>query len=367
MNLTSLRIKRVFQNIEDEIPDAILVKNSVDPHLDRTFLYFSDLASGLFEESIFLAHSDGTALLYTSNLEESSAKEGSSRFETVLYANTGELENHLKDLNSSIDNLGINSRDLTYRDFLFLKRSLPKVKLLDVGKAIKKTRLVKDEEEIERMRISADISCKIFDTILPILKAGIFESEVKAQICYQIRRKSSNLAFEPIVSFGENSAEPHYFGGKGKLKNGDFILLDYGACFRGYNTDISRTISSGRVSNDHLRLYNAVYDANIMGIDSVKAGISASDVHKKVTKSLDSKGLADKFIHSTGHSIGLSVHDGATINDRSNLILEEGMVFTIEPGVYVSGLGGVRIEDDVIVRKSGVEILTPITKELLNV
>jgi Xaa-Pro aminopeptidase len=148
---------------------------------------------------------------------------------------------------------------------------------------------------------------------------------------------------------------------------GDLVLIDFGACFRHYNADLTRTISCGIISNKIRQIYEAVKEANKVGIDSIETGVLASDVHKRVSESLASNGLGDRFIHATGHSIGLSVHDGYKINNKSNIILKEGMAFTIEPGVYLPGIGGVRIEDDLIVRNNGAEVLTNISKELIEI
>jgi Xaa-Pro dipeptidase len=366
MNFTASRTRRVFQKIKDETLDAVFIKNSTEPHIDLSFFYFTGLESGVFEDSIFLAYPNGEGTLYTSRLEEESAKEGSSRFKTVVFEVSGDLERHLKEVGSNLDKIGVNSRELTYRDLLNLKRILPDVKIIDVSDALADARLVKDEEEISRLRRAAEITSRIWQTIPTILKEGITEGEVKAQICYQIQKDASTLAFEPIVSFGANTAEPHYQGGENRLKAGDFALFDFGARHRRYCADMTRTLVLGQASDEQKRMYEAVAEANLLGIESISAGAVAGEVHREVSSAIASKGFGGKFTHSTGHSIGLSVHDGAKINASSNLILEEGMVFTMEPGVYIPGFGGVRIEDDVVVCKGGCEILTSGGRELVE-
>ncbi|MFQ6134911.1 MAG: M24 family metallopeptidase [Nitrososphaerales archaeon] len=366
MNFTANRVRRVFQKIEDDTPDAIFIKNSTEPHIDLSFFYFTGLESGVFEDCVFLAYPDGDAVLYTSRLEEESAKEGSGRFKTMIFKDSGDLESRLKEVGSSLDKIGVNSRELTYRDLLRLKRILPDVKVIDVGDAIADARLVKDEEEIARLRRAADITSRVWETIPPMLKEGISEGEVKAQICYQIQKEASTLAFEPIVSFGTNTVEPHYLGGDGRLKAGDFALFDFGARHRRYCADMTRTLVFGRASDEQRRMYEAVAEANRIGVEAMEAGAVAGEVHRKVSNAIASKGFGERFTHSTGHAIGLSVHDGARINASSILILEEGMVFTVEPGVYIPGFGGVRIEDDVVVRKGGCEVLTSVGRELVE-
>lgn len=367
MNITADRIQRVFKNIDNELPDAIFIKNSIDPHIDLSFFYFTNLESGIFENSIFLAYPNGKASLYTSKLEEESAKHSSTRFNTKIVEKTTDQNKILKDFSSSIDKIGVNSNELTYKDFLNLKKVIPKVKILDISKAITKTRIIKDKLEILRLRKAAKITTNIWKTIPPIIKKNITENEIKAHISYQIQKENATSSFEPIVAFGKNAAEPHYLGGNALLKTGNFALFDFGARHRRYCADLTRTLIMGPPSNKQKQMYETVLEANNVGIDAMREGEEACEIHKKVTKIIASRGYEKEFTHSTGHALGLSVHDGATINANSKFTLKEGMVFTIEPGIYLHGLGGVRIEDDILIRKNRCEILTSTGRELLEI
>ncbi len=366
MNSTSGRIRRVFHRIEGELPEVLLIKNSTAPHIDLSFFYFTGLESGVFENSVFLAYPDGDSTLYTSSLEEESTKKTSNRLKTIITDDDQQLDNYLKKLCSNIGKIGVNSKEITYKDILYLQRILPNVKLIDVSSAITATRLIKEKEELAHIKKAAYITCSIWDVIIQMLEDGVSESEVKAEICFRIRKESSALAFEPIVSFCTNTAEPHYLGGDGRLKNGDFVLLDFGARHRNYCADVTRTLVYGKASTEQRQLFETVAAANLIGIESIKAGVEAREVHHKVSHTIVSKGFGTYFTHATGHAIGLSVHDGAQINASSNLVLEEGMVFTVEPGVYIPSFGGVRIEDDVVVHKDGCEILTSLKRELVE-
>ena len=365
MSFTARRVRQIFQKIEDETPDIIFIKNSTEPHIDQSFFYLTGLESGIFEGSVLIAYPDGEARLYTSRLEEESAKEGSDRFKTTILQDPGDLEKHLKKLGSRSDTIGVDYQQLIYHDLLHLKRTLPDAKIIDVSEAIAYARLVKDKEEISRLSRAAEITSRVWETIIPMLKEGISEGEVKAQICYLIQREDSTLAFDPVVAFGANTAEPHYLRSDGLLKPGDFALFDFGARHRRYCADMTRTVVFGKVSDEQSRMYEAVVEANRIGIASMEVGAVAGEVHRKVSDTLASRGFGGRFTHSTGHAVGLSVHDGAKINGSSNLVLDEGMVFTVEPGVYVPGFGGVRIEDDVVVRKGGCETLTSSSRELV--
>ncbi len=367
MNFTAERVRRVFQKIEGEAPDAILIKNSTEPHIDQSFFYFTGLESGLFEGCALLLHPDGEATLYTSRLEEESAKKGAGRFKITVFEDPRDLEARLREVGTDLGKIGVNTREVTYGDLLNLTKTMPNVKILDVSRSITASRLVKDEEEISRIRRAAEITSRIWRSIPLTLKENMSEGEVKAEICYLIQKEAAALAFDPIVSFGANTAEPHYFGGEGRLKTGDFALFDFGARYRRYCSDMTRTMVFGRASGEQRRIYEAVAEANRIGVAAIDAGVAACDVHRKVSEFIDSRGFRGRFTHSTGHAVGLSIHDGAKINASSTLVLEEGMVFTVEPGIYIQGLGGVRIEDDVVVRKGGCEVLTSAERDLLEI
>ncbi len=371
MNFTAQRIRKVFQRIgESNAVDAVLIQNATDPHVDQAFFYFTGLESGIFENCVFLAYPDGDAVLYTSSLEEESARKGENRFKVVVFDDYADLENHLKEAMSGAERVGVNAQELTYRSFLRLKGGLQGVKFRDVSDAVAGARLVKDEEEILRLRKAADITSRIWEAVVPMLKAGISEDEVKAQICYLLMKEGASLSFDSIVAFGAASAEPHYHGvshsSRSRLKLGDFALFDFGGRYQRYCADMTRTLILGRASAEQRRMYEAVAEANRVGLDVVKAGVVAGDVHRQVSDVIDRMGFGGRFIHSTGHSLGLSVHDGARLGASSSLVLEEGMVFTVEPGVYIPGVGGVRIEDDVVVKRGGCEVLTSASREMVE-
>ncbi len=181
-----------------------------------------------------------------------------------------------------------------------------------------------------------------------------------------MKNGAQDNAFTPIIAFGENSAEPHYFSGSRKLKKGDIVLMDFGARYKKYNSDMTRTYIFGRANEKTKRMYEVVLEAQRVGIESIKSGVKGSDVDKKAREYIDSTEFKGLLIHSLGHGVGLAVHDHPALSPNSNLVLENGMVVTVEPGVYVRGFGGVRIEDDVLVKGNG-EVLTPAPKDLIEI
>jgi Xaa-Pro aminopeptidase len=202
-----------------------------------------------------------------------------------------------------------------------------------------------------------------------IIYEGIYEFELAAEIDYLMQKNGADKsAFTTISSFGRNSAEPHYAHGNVKLKKGDFVLCDFGSCYKKYNSDITRTFVYGKSSEKQKSMHKVVLEAQRIGFNEIKPGVIAHKVYDEVKKSIDDTEFKDRFIHALGHSIGLSVHDGgAGFSYDSMIELEENMVFTVEPGVYIPGFGGVRIEDDILINEDGIEILTKASRELIEI
>ncbi len=213
------------------------------------------------------------------------------------------------------------------------------------------------------LRKACEIASKVADGIPNMLKIGIRESDVAGKICYQIHKEKASLAFHPIVAFGKNSSRPHYTYGTKKLEGG-LALFDFGARYKCYCSDITRTFFYGKVPKKIMKMYEAVQGAQEIAFGIMKPGVKVGDIHRQVEVFIQKRGFG-KLIHSTGHSIGLSVHDGEVLHPRSDIVLEKGMVFTVEPGIYLPDIGGVRLEDDVVIQADGIEILTR-TKNLFE-
>lgn len=360
------RIKNIFDNIEKK-PDAILIKNSDEPYIDDNFFYVAGLVNGLFESSAAVLFQDGSIDLVVSELESEIAKKAKANIR--VYKSEKDFDNILKDSISSSNVVGLNFKGISQKEFCKLKERLPGIEFIDVSEPFEETRIVKDEPEIKSIRKACEIVDKVMEKIPEILNEGIHEYELTAEINYLMQKNGADKpAFETISSFGKNTAEPHYTHGDVVVKNGDFVLCDFGACFRKYNSDITRTFVFGKASDKHREMYETVLEAQRIGFETAKAGVKANEVHHAVESYINSTKFKGRFIHSTGHPLGLAVHDGsARFSDANKFELKENMVFTIEPGVYLPGCGGVRIEDVVLIKKSGVEILTKTSREFVEI
>jgi Xaa-Pro dipeptidase len=360
------RVKNIFKNSEHK-PDIILIRNSSEPYIDNNFFYITGLDKGLFEGSIAVLFPDGNIDLIVPELESEIAKKVNANIK--VYKNQNEYNNTLQESISNSKNIGINYKNISYSNFYNLNKKFSDLNFYDVSVSFEKSRLIKDEIEIKLIKKACSIVDKVVERIPEILHENIMEYELAAEIDYLMQKNGADkAAFETISSFGINTSQPHYTHGSTKLKINDFVLCDFGACFKKYNSDITRTFIFGKASEIQKDMYKTVQEAQKLGFEKAKSGIKAMDVHKAVDSFINNTKFKGKFIHSTGHSLGLSVHDGeARLSQYSDLILKQNMVFTIEPGIYLPEIGGVRIEDDVLIKKDGIELLTKSSKKLIEI
>ena len=237
-------------------------------------------------------------------------------------------------------------------------------------RVVEQPRLVKDASEIATLRDAAARLTGVAESAFRSIRSGVTEREVAGSIEMAMRAAGyERLAFDTIVASGPNAALPHYRAGTRILKPGDLVVLDFGGVLDGYCSDLTRTVSVGAPTPDALRLHAAVRDAQRAAMEAVKPGVPATSVDGAARGLLESRGLGNAFGHGTGHGLGLDIHEeprvGPPRSHSASVQLEPGMVFTIEPGAYLPGMGGVRIEDDVLVTGDGCEVLTSVPRELL--
>ena len=228
-------------------------------------------------------------------------------------------------------------------------------------------RLIKDEEELAIIRENALIGCRLFDHILTVLRPGIAEVEIAAELEYQARLLGAEgMSFETIVASGQRSALPHGKASAAPLPRKGFVTLDFGIIREGYCSDMTRTVCLGSPRSEERKAYEAVLEAQESAVAAVSAGISCGEVDEAARSILRKAGMADAFSHSTGHGVGLEIHEQPRLGAGQKTRLQPGMVVTIEPGVYWPGKFGLRIEDMVAVTKTGGQVLTPAPKALIE-
>lgn len=263
--------------------------------------------------------------------------------------------------------IGVEAGHLTLSSHNLLKEAVPsRIRLRPVNALVEEQRMVKEPAEIECIRAAVLLASSLFEPLLTLVRPGIRESAIAAKLEYAARRAGAErMAFETIVAAGPRSALPHWRASAQPLPRAGFVVLDFGVILAGYCSDMTRTVHVGRPTARARQMYRAVRQAQQAAIAAVRPGIAASQVDRAARSVLRRAGLASYFTHSTGHGVGLEIHEPPRLGKGQRDILQPGMVITIEPGIYLAGQGGVRIEDMVVVTDNGCEVLTPTSKELI--
>lgn len=264
--------------------------------------------------------------------------------------------------------LGIESESMTVAARQRLAKVLRSGFLLRPSpQLVERARMIKDEKEIGRMREAAQLGAKIFDRALETIRPGISEMEVAGEMEFAARRAGADeMSFPTIIASGKRSALPHGRASQAVIPAQGFVVCDFGVILAGYCSDMTRTVCVGRPTAEARGIYQAVLEAQRAALEAVRPGVSVGEVDRAARKALRGAGLARYFTHSTGHGVGLEIHEPPRVAAGQSERLQPGMVITVEPGVYLAGRGGVRIEDMAVVTGSGCEVLTSSSKELIE-
>lgn len=238
------------------------------------------------------------------------------------------------------------------------------IKFVSEEKFLNDLRIIKTEEELEKLKISSQITDESFKEILKYIKPGLTELTVKNKL-KEIITEKGGVSRNPLVCFGKNTAFPHYSETNGVLLTKDIVLMDFGCIYKGYHSDMTRTIFIGGITQEEKEIYEIVLKANLKGIEKAKENVKIKEIDNCSREYITSKGYGKYFTTRLGHGLGLSVHEEPEISSKNNRELEKGMVFTIEPGIYIKGKFGIRIEDAIAITEKGVEVLNNSTKNIV--
>ena len=279
----------------------------------------------------------------------------------------GSVGEHVRSL--GLRRVGFDAGQITVSQFASLRKAAGrKVRWINAETEVTSLRQRKDLAEIDQMRAAAQLAVEVLSSALRLLKPGISELDVAADIEYQMRKKgATGPAFETIVASGERSAHPHARPTAKRLRKNELVVLDLGAILGHYCSDITRTVFVGRAPKRIREWYGAVQEAQATAVSAVRVGASCGDVDAAARQVLAKHRLERFFVHSTGHGLGLEVHEDPRLACNQTQLLAPGNVVTIEPGVYLPGIGGIRIEDDVAVHAERTEVLTRMTRELIEI
>ena len=352
-------------------------------NLDKYLSLLGDEVDGLLLTSRYSRHygaefdiAEGVAIVtkagcryFTDSRYIESAENGIQGFE-VLEMNR--QNNYIKRLNDAIvdfgvSKLGFEENYLTVAEYNHYADNL-KVELVPFNKQINGFRGVKEAWEIERMRKAQDITDKAFSEVLGRIKVGMTELELQAELIYCLYKNGGDgLAFDPIVVSGPNTSLPHGVAGERKIQEGDFITMDFGAMYQGYCSDMTRTVAVGYATEEMKKVYNTVLEAQLAGIGITKAGVPGKDIDAAARKVIEDAGYGPYFGHGYGHSLGLEIHEAPNPNGGNDQPMPIGAVCSAEPGIYLPGKFGVRIEDVTIYLENGYEDITHSPKNLIIV
>ena len=262
-----------------------------------------------------------------------------------------------------IDSLGIESNCLTVDIYDSLKKNLKKTTILSIKDSIRNLRIVKQKQETKYIEKASKIAYNAFLDIVSFIKPGIKERDLAVELEYRMKKRGAeDCAFNTIVASGIRAALPHATPTNKRFNYGELVVIDFGAVHKGYCSDETVTVGIGKVNKELQRIYQIVKDAHDKTIDAIKPGKKAREIDNVARDWIKSKGYGRFFTHATGHGLGLDVHEPPVISAKTEDVIEEGMVFTVEPGIYIPRIGGIRIEDVVLVTKEGAKILTLIDK-----
>jgi Xaa-Pro aminopeptidase len=264
--------------------------------------------------------------------------------------------------------IAFESASTLYDQYIHLQEQLPLgASLVSAGKIIEERRMIKSASEIATIRESVNVNSQAYERALKRVRPGVRELDIAAEIEFQMKMLGAEKpSFDTIVAAGRRTALPHANPTDYRLGQNELLLIDMGASLRGYSSDMTRVAHLGRVPSRIREMYQAVFEAQLAGIDAVRPGTAAGAVDTATRNVLKKYKLDKAFVHSTGHGLGLEIHELPRLGRKDATVLQPGMAITIEPGVYVEGVGGIRIEDTVLVTQTGCEILTPTSKEFVR-
>jgi len=306
---------------------------------------------------------DGATLIVPA-LEEQNAKLHASNAEVVAWRDGEDAYELVSRSVGALSEIGVEKDHLTLLAAEQLTSRTGAVELVDVGPELRGLRLTKHEDEVEKLQRAADITDDAYERVVVRLRIGQSEIDIALMIASAIGDLGGALAFRPLVQSGPNSAQPHFEPSGRKLAPGDLVLLDFGGAFGGYKADTTRMAVVGEPDGKQREIHELVLAAHDAAIATVRAGVTTGEVDAAARRVIEAGGYGPQFFHRIGHGLGLEDHEDPSMDPGSDRVLEAGMVFTIEPGVYIPGWGGVRIEDDVVVEEGGCRVLTKADRSL---
>ncbi|RKN84714.1 M24 family metallopeptidase [Paenibacillus ginsengarvi] len=322
--------------------------------------------SGFTGSSGYLLITADKAYLLTDFRYMSQAPEQAKFFEVIEH--TPKMTTTLKELlnRNGIRELGFEQHHVTFAAYSAYASDLAGIKLVPADLLVEELRMIKDESELAIMREAAELADRTFVHLLTTLKPGLSENEVALTLeTFMRQHGATSVSFETIVASGERSALPHGKASDRILRSGEFVKFDFGAYYKGYCSDITRTVVLGKPTDRHREIYDIVLEAQLHTLEHIRPGMTGKEADALARDIITRYGYGEQFGHSTGHGLGMEVHEAPRLSSQSATVLMPGMTVTVEPGIYLPGFGGVRIEDDIVITDTGMTRLTQSTKDFI--
>ncbi len=354
------RINKIRDSIFNQKLDALFITNQ---HNITYLTNFSGLAPNEREGFFFLTSQNSYLLTFPTYF--GLYEKGGDGFSTLNITQTKKISDHISEIiqKENLKTVGFEKENLTVAELESLQNKL-NIKLISTEGIVEKFRLVKDDNEISAIKIAAKVTDMAFDFIKTKVKKSVSEKELALDLEFFLKKNADDIAFSPIVAFNENAAIPHYLPDNRKqLTDNSLILLDFGAKVNGYCADMTRVVFFGKPKNHWLTIYNTVLQAQKLALEKLRANVAANSIDKIARDYITSKGFP-QYPHGLGHGVGLAIHEAPRLRIDSKDILKENMAVTVEPGIYLPGDCGVRIEDLVLLKDRGIEILSKSPKLL---
>jgi Xaa-Pro aminopeptidase len=357
--LEMYRIEKLVERLKSEGLDGILLIK------DSNIRYMS----GYTGADSYVIISEAARAFITDSRYTEQAEVECVGFEVIKWRHpSAGLEETIQGVCSKhgIKRLGFERDKMTYDLFERFRGAMKDIDLVPSSGLVEGIRYVKCQEEIESIRRAAEIADNAFAEILKYIRVGVSEKDIERELQYLIKKMGADdIGFPIIVASGKRSSLPHAIPSDRLIESGDFITLDFGAMFNGYRSDMTRTIIVGEATDKQKEIYEIVKAAQAAGVQAIKAGVQGNVPDDSARGYISQAGYGDNFGHGLGHGVGLDIHEEPFMSTRCEKILQIGNVVTIEPGIYIPDWGGVRIEDTVLVKEDGIEILTKSSKELI--
>lgn len=354
--MPNTRVARLRALLKDKGEEAILVTNAVN----RRYLTGFTGTSG-----VVLVTSDKAALLTDFRYRDQAPMQAVG-FEIVehapdVYETVAELLGQW-----GVARLLFEDKHVSFAAYAAMKDKLKPVEIAAAGAILEQLRIVKDEQEVAVIQEAADLADRAFAHILNFIKPGATEAAVALELEFFMRKHgATSTSFDTIVASGPRSALPHGVASDRVIGKGEFVTLDFGAYYKGYCSDLTRTVVVGQPSDKQKEIYDIVLEAQLYALEHLRPGLTGKEGDALTRDIITRYGYGDHFGHGTGHGLGMEIHESPRLSRTDDTVLTPGMIVTVEPGIYVPGFGGVRIEDDVVVTDTGIKILTHSPKELI--